>query len=153
MARRSLDLARLVAAGLALVSAVGCTEKVPMPTDPTGGPGPGPGGPPMTPDSIQAIFTARCIGCHSGGSPAAGMDLSAGHSYESTVDVPSAACAGLDRIEPNDPANSCLVRRIEGSVPPRMPLGGTGPLPAADIAKIRSWISQGAPGVVSGPVP
>ncbi len=148
MPRRSLALALVAAAILSLPAALGCTEKVPMPTAPIV---PGPSGPPMTPDSIQAIFTSRCIACHSGTTPAAGMDLSVGHSYENTVDVPSAACSGLDRIEPNDPANSCLVRRIEGTVLPRMPLGGTGPLAPADIARIRNWISQGAPGVVSGP--
>jgi hypothetical protein len=146
MSRRLLALALLGTTALSLLASLGCTEKVRMPTAPAG-----PTGPLVTPDSIQAIFSARCIQCHSGSTPAAGMDLSADNSYANTVNVGSSACAPLDRIEPNDPANSCLVRRIEGTVLPRMPLGGTGPLPAADIARIRGWVSQGAPGVVSGP--
>lgn len=145
MTRRLPALALLGWAGLALLAALGCTEKVHLPTALPG--------PAMTPDSIQAIFTARCAlpACHSGPTPTGGMDLSAGNSYANTVNVPSTACSGLDRVEPNDPDNSCIVRRIEGTVQPRMPLGGTGPLAPEDIARIRSWISQGAPGVVTGP--
>jgi len=35
---------------------------------------------------IQPIFTAKCISCHSGGSPAAGLDLSEGNAYNSIND-------------------------------------------------------------------
>lgn len=137
----------LFSTALALLAALGCTEKVPLPTAVGGGP------PPVfvTPDSIQAIFSSRCIGCHSGSPPAAGMDLSADSSYKYIVNVPSGACASLDRVEPGDPANSCIVRRIEGTVLPRMPLGGTGPLQPAQITMIRNWITQGAPGTIAGP--
>ncbi len=146
MPRKLLALALLVSATLPLLAALGCTEKIRPPTSPLA-----PTGPTVTPDSIQAIFSSRCITCHSGSAPAGGMDLSANNSYANMVNVQSTACAPLDRVEPNDPDNSCIVRRIEGTVQPRMPLGGTGPLPPADIARIRSWISQGAPGVITGP--
>ena len=138
--------ALLFALALLGLAALGCTEKLPAPTSP-----PGPTGPPVTPDSIQAIYDSRCISCHSGGSPAGALDLTASASYASTIDSPSTRCAPLDRIEPFDPANSCLVRRIEGTVTPRMPLGSTTPLSASDIAKIRNWISQGAPGTITAP--
>lgn len=148
MTRKFLAIALLSSAIISLLAALGCTEKIPLPTSPEG-----PTGPTVTPDSIQAIFTARCAipACHSGSAPTGGMDLSADSSYAHTINVQSTACAPLDRIEPNDPGNSCIVRRIEGTVQPRMPLGGTGPLPPADIARIRNWISQGAPGVITGP--
>lgn len=150
MTRRFLALALLLSPLVTGLAVLGCTEKVHLPTAL-----PGPPGPTVTPDTIQAIFTARCAlpACHSGAAPRAGMDLSAGNSYANTVNVPSAACSPLDRVEPNDPDNSCIVRRIEGTVQPRMPLGGTGPLAPADIARIRSWIAQGAPGVIAGPAP
>jgi mono/diheme cytochrome c family protein len=135
----------LGATALLLLAALGCTEKIALPTAVVG--------PPpvfVTPDSIQAIFTSRCIGCHTGAAPAGGMNLTADSSYKYTVNVPSGACATLDRVEPGDPNNSCIVRRIEGTVTPRMPLGG-GPLSPADITKIRNWIAQGAPGTIAGP--
>lgn len=129
---------------ISLLAALGCTEKITLPTETQG--------PPqvfVTPDSIQTIFTNSCS-CHSGSSPAAGMDLSEGNSYAFIVNVGSNACAPLDRVEPGDPDNSCIVQRIEGTVAPQMPLGGS-PLDPADIAKIRSWITQGAPGTIAGP--
>ena len=147
MAPRLFALLLLSAVAFSLIAAVGCTEKVNLPTE-----SPLPGGAPVTPDTIQVIFDTRCISCHSGSSPAGGMDLSADHSYANTVNVPSGACSPLDRIEPNDPANSCLVQRIEGTVAPRMPLGSINPLPADQITRIKSWIAQGAPGTpISGP--
>ena len=150
MTRKLLALALLGSVVLSLVAALGCTEKVSLPTELP----PGPTGPPMTPDSIQAIFTSRCAvtGCHTGPTPQGGMDLTAGSSYANTVNVPSGACNALDRIEPNDPDGSCLVRRIQGTQPPRMPFQQT-PLTAAQIAMIRNWISQGAPPTFAGPAP
>ena len=145
MRRRIPVIALLGSTLLSLLAALGCTEKITLPTESQG--------PPpvfVTPDSIQTIFTNYCIGCHSGGSPAAGMDLSEGNSYDFIVNVASSACAPLDRVEPGDPDNSCIVQRIEGTVMPRMPLGGS-PLAPADITKIRGWITQGAPGSIAGP--
>ncbi len=145
MTARRLASALAVPVLLLALAALGCTEKLPAPTTP-----PAPTGPPVMPDSIQAIFNSRCVGCHSGGAPSGGLDLSAAVSYDNTINRPSTRCAPLDLIEPFDPAASCLVRRIEGTVTPRMPLG-TSALSAADIARIRSWISQGAPGTVTAP--
>ena len=130
---------------ISLLAALGCTEKITLPTETQGPPSVF-----VTPDSIQTIFTNSCS-CHSpSGGPAAGMDLSEGSSYDFIVNVASNACAPLDRVEPGDPDNSCIVQRIEGTVAPQMPLGGP-PLAPEDIAKIRNWITQGAPGTVAGP--
>ncbi|MGI9223506.1 MAG: Ig-like domain-containing protein, partial [Woeseiaceae bacterium] len=95
---------------------------------------------------IQAsVFTPNCTnaGCHSGGAPAAGMSLEAGQTFNNVVDVPSVGMPAMDRVEPGDPDNSFLVRRIEGTVAPQMPLGGA-PLDQALIDDVRQWISDGA---------
>jgi len=98
-------------------------------------------------NDIQPIFTSNCAvtGCHvSGGS--APFTLNAGASYAQLVNQNATVgpCQGQRRVIPNDPANSVLVKRLEGSTcGNRMPLGGS-PLPAASIQLIRDWISQGA---------
>ena len=49
------------------------------------------------------------------------------------------------RVKAGDPANSYLVQKLEGhaAVGAQMPFGGP-PLPAATLAVIRQWISDGA---------
>ena len=150
MTRKLLALAMLTLVTVPLLAALGCTTRIKAPTSPQGPPPPT--GPTVTPDSVQAIFTANCAvsGCHTGATPAAQMDLGADSSYAGIVGVPSARCAPLNRVTPNDPDNSCLVLRVQGNVTPRMPLGRPA-LTAANIATIRNWISQGAPGVITGP--
>jgi hypothetical protein len=51
----------------------------------------------------------------------------------------------LSRVAANDPDNSYLVQKVEGSAASgaRMPLGG-GALDQAVIDDIRQWISDGA---------
>jgi hypothetical protein len=96
---------------------------------------------------VQQIFTANCAfgGCHGGGTPREGMSLVAGQSYADIVNVPSNQVPSLDRIEPGDPDASYLIDKIEGTgLLQRMPAGGD-PLPPADIALIRAWVSAGAP--------
>lgn len=96
--------------------------------------------------AIQAsIFTPTCAvgGCHSGGTPAGGMNLEDGQTFANVVNVPSVGMPAMDRVEPGDPANSFLVRRIEGTVAPQMPLIGA-PLSQAQIDDIRQWITDGA---------
>jgi hypothetical protein len=133
------------ALAIALVVAVleyGCTTKVKPPPNAPGLPV----GPLLTPDSVQIIFDTNCIGCHSGPSPPAGMDLSADSSYSMIVSRVSIKCNPLFRIKPFDPMNSCLMSRISGRVLPRMPLGLPA-IPPADTSTIRNWIQSGAPGV------
>jgi hypothetical protein len=51
----------------------------------------------------------------------------------------------LFRIEPGDPANSYLLRKVVGTgiVANRMPLNGS-PLSDSEIALLRQWIVDGA---------
>jgi hypothetical protein len=101
-------------------------------------------------NDVQPIFTARCAtvaGCHTGPFPAMSMDLSAGAAYGAIVGVASMEVPSLDRVAPGDPANSYLVRKINGGpsiVGSRMPLGGPF-LSPAEIATITSWVQEGAP--------
>lgn len=96
---------------------------------------------------VQQVFTQSCAlsGCHAGSAPQQGMNLSVGVAYANIVNVPSSEMPSLDRIEPDDPDNSYLVRKIEGTgLQGRMPLGGA-PLSQQTIQLIRDWVSAGAP--------
>ena len=107
--------------------------------------------PPPNPDATfsaiqQNVFTAICVECHGGTFPSAGMSLEAGVSYNNIVNVMSGQQSSLFRIEPNNPDNSYLIRKLEGGPNisgNRMPLGQA-PLPQATIDNIREWVSNGA---------
>ncbi len=95
------------------------------------------------------VFSASCAfsGCHGGSSPAQGLNLSAGQSYNMIVNVGSAQQPSVDRIEPNDPEASYLYLKIiddpsiSGSRMPR----GTPPLSQELMDLVRDWIERGAP--------
>ena len=90
----------------------------------------------------QEVLTPTCAisGCHNGSeSP----NLSAGVAFNNIVDVQSSQ--GLDYIEPGNPDNSYLVKKLEGTgiAGLRMPRGATA-LSAAAIDSIRAWVTDGA---------
>ena len=97
------------------------------------------------------VFTPRCSSCHNGSNPAGGalpgsMDLRAGSSFASIVNVASLEQGTLMRVKPGDPDNSYLIHKVEntaGIAGSQMPLGGPF-LDVATIATIRSWITAGA---------
>lgn len=95
---------------------------------------------------IVEVFSGNCTGCHSGGSPSAGMNLSSDPvAALVNVDTQGPNSTNAKRVVPNSTATSELSRRIHANtVPPRMPPGG-GALSASDIAKIDDWINAGAP--------
>ena len=107
--------------------------------------------PTATLTEIQAtVFGPSCSGCHSGptsGNLPGGMNLSsANESYAALVNVVSLQVS-QDRVEPGDPDNSYLVRKLEGDagiVGNRMPQGG--PFLDQDTMNlIRQWVLDGAP--------
>jgi len=113
-----------------------------------GGSGGGGGGAVLTADfdSIQTlVFDAICTSCHIGATAPLGLRLDDANSYALLVGVASAQEPALLRVDPGNPDDSYLIRKLEGtqSTGGQMPLGMT-PLPAADIAVIRQWISDGA---------
>jgi hypothetical protein len=100
--------------------------------------------------SIQAtIFNTSCAvsGCHRGSAAPLGLDLSAGNAHGNLVNVSSQEVPDLLRVEPGNPDDSYLVRKIEGGpniIGERMPRGRP-PLSDAQIQRIRAWIEDGAP--------
>ena len=109
-----------------------------------------PGPTPFTFTEIQTqIFNASCAqsGCHSGATPQAGMNLSAGSAYANLVGVASSEVPALQRVEPGDADNSYIIHKLEGRagiVGARMPFGGPF-LDQATIDRIGAWIDAGAP--------
>jgi hypothetical protein len=100
--------------------------------------------------SVQPIFDDHCIECHVGEDAPRGQELTAGVSYDMIVNVESAELSGMDRIEPNDVANSYLIHKVEGTHRDvggsgvRMPQGGPY-LDDATIDVIKGWVEAGCP--------
>jgi hypothetical protein len=98
---------------------------------------------------VQAqVFSPRCAlsGCHVGTDAPFGLDLSSGLSRGNLVDVPSGEVPQLLRVQPFNASDSYLFKKLMGDPDINgdpMPLTG-GPLGAADLALIQSWIEQGA---------
>ena len=98
---------------------------------------------------IQTVFNNRCSNCHvkSGGSPAAGLDLDPGASWDSLVNAPSQEQLGRLLVVPGRPLDSVLFEKINCEIPNagwRMPRGRS-PLPLDEQALIFDWIMLGAP--------
>lgn len=111
---------------------------------------------------VSAIFQGNCTtGCHSGGSPSAGLDLSGSGTalIDALVGVtpvnPAAAAKGYKLVDAGYPHNSFLLYKCayaawddqfgmdvaEGNV---MPQGGN-PLEKEEVELIRQWILHGSP--------
>lgn len=93
----------------------------------------------------NAIFDPICSQCHIGANAPQGLKLDGANAYANLVNVASTEVPSLMRVKPNDPANSYIVQKIEGTaaVGQRMPLGQPA-LDAATIQMVKDWISQGA---------
>jgi hypothetical protein len=102
--------------------------------------------------SIQTnVFTPRCAGCHTGvGATLPGvLNLSnAAASHAALVSVASLQVPTLLRVNPRNPNDSYLIRKLEGApgiLGLRMPRGvGATPLEQTTIDQIRLWITNGA---------
>jgi hypothetical protein len=124
-------------------------------------PDPGCGGP-ATLSAIQdGIFTKSCAfgSCHGGANPAAGLDLTTGHSCGGLVNTSSCVFSNRMRVVPGQPDQSYLYHKVAGDdlgsnpdgtcaglangTPSRMPLGGV-PLCQGQIDQIKAWITAGA---------
>jgi hypothetical protein len=102
--------------------------------------------------SIQTnVFTPRCAGCHTGvgaNLPGALNLTNAAASHAALVNVASLQVQTLLRVNPRNPSDSYLIRKLEGTpgiVGLRMPRGaGATPLEQTTIDQIRLWITNGA---------
>ena len=114
-------------------------------------PPPPPPPPTVTLADLQAnVFGPRCSGCHFGGGAGlpGSMNLSSAQStFAALVNVASIEVPTLQRVKPNDPDNSFLIHKLEGTqtAGQRMPAGGPF-LDQATIDQVRAWITAGAPG-------
>ena len=122
--------------------------KLKEPTAPDGG-----GGDPIDPTAtftrVQSeILAPTCaqFGCHDLIGRQQGLIMASGRGYANTVGKPSTEMPQLLIVQPSDPANSYLYRKITGSgiTGDRMPQGKA-PLSADQIKLIRDWIRRGAP--------
>jgi hypothetical protein len=142
MSRNPVRIFFLVAFGL-----VASCGELKLPTEPPGG-----GNPPdptATFTRVQnEIFTPSCaqIGCHDRIGQQSDLILSAGNAYANIVNVASVELPQINRVTPNDPANSYLYRKVTGAgiTGDRMPQASPA-LTDAEIALIRDWIRRGAP--------
>lgn len=97
---------------------------------------------------IMPILKRRCAACHITGEEPGKMALVPGKAYAALVEV-DALDAAMKRVARGDPDASYVIHKIDGS---HLEVGGSGvrmpmhqgPLPDAQIALIRRWISQGA---------
>ncbi len=101
--------------------------------------------------SIQtSVFGPVCSGCHNGAGTTlpTSIDLrTAASSRAALVNVASTQVPTLQRVTPNNPGDSYLVRKLEGTpgiVGLQMPRNAP-PLDTTTIAVVRQWISNGAP--------
>lgn len=100
---------------------------------------------------VQPILSSNCVfsGCHVGTSPQEGLTLSSGQTFENVVNVASRQLPTMNRVTPNQPDESYLVHKIQGT---HLDEGGSGermpearaPLSQAEIDLIRAWIQAGA---------
>jgi WD domain, G-beta repeat/Planctomycete cytochrome C len=94
---------------------------------------------------IAPILAKNCGTCHS----------QAEHKSKLVMESYNALMKGGQHglvIVPHNAKESRLIRMLEGSDDPRMPLDAD-PLPATDIATLKSWIDAGAPGPVANEAP
>ncbi|MDH3601684.1 MAG: hypothetical protein OEU26_18905 [Candidatus Tectomicrobia bacterium] len=96
-------------------------------------------------DIQTMIFIPICV-CHVGAAAPLGLVLDTDDSINMLVNIPSARVPDLFRVEPGNPDDSYLVRKLEGGpdiVGSQMPLGGP-PLAQDMIDRVREWIVAGA---------
>ena len=96
---------------------------------------------------IQPIWNASCKGCHTGGGSSGKLKLDSG--YSAIVSVKSTQATSYNLIEPSSTSKSYLWLKLQGTHTSvggsgaSMPKGST--MSASDLAKIETWISEGAP--------
>jgi methionine-rich copper-binding protein CopC len=98
--------------------------------------------------SIQDnVFTPICAKCHVGASAPEGLQLTEGNAYNNLVGVPSTEQPSVLRVDPGNPANSYMIRKIMNTpgisgiqMPYMLPQ-----LPTATQAAMAQWVTNGAP--------
>jgi hypothetical protein len=96
-------------------------------------------------DIQEKVFNVSCAfsGCHGATGTKANLLLTNGNSFSNLVNAQSVLYPQFKRVEPNNSANSLLIKILRGQVSPQMPFNGT-PLSASVIDSIAKWIDNGA---------
>ena len=93
---------------------------------------------------IQTVWNTHCTRCHGS---SGGLSLTSS-AWSKIVDVRSGDIATMDLVEPGDPRNSYLWRKVEGThlgaggSGSTMPIGGS--LSSSELDDIETWILEGA---------
>jgi hypothetical protein len=85
---------------------------------------------------VHPILAAKCWSCHSQEKRSGGLSLA------TLADVLNGGRSGA-AVKPGSAASSLLIRRVDGEVEPRMPLGAPA-LSASEVAILRRWIDEGS---------
>ena len=88
---------------------------------------------------VAKVIRAKCVSCHGGESPAAGLDLT-------TYDGLMKGGVSGPAVVKGASAKSLLLQRIKGVGGAQMPLGFT-PLGPREVQMVADWIDQGATSV------
>ena len=95
----------------------------------------------------QNVFNPICTRCHIGAGAPQGLRLSSDSAYAMLVGVSSAERPQYLRVQPGNPNDSYIIRKLEGGpdiagaqMPYNLP-----PLSRETINSIRAWIQKGAP--------
>jgi hypothetical protein len=95
------------------------------------------------------FLTPSCArsSCHTAAAARAGLVLEAGQAYDNLVNVPSTQVPSLNRVTPNDPEASYLIKKLRGDSDisgERMPPDSSF-LSDEELGKFIQWIDSGAP--------
>jgi hypothetical protein len=109
-------------------------------------------------DLQEALFARRCglEGCHVPFEPTGGLDFVSPDLHLRLVDQPATTCAGLERIDAQNPDASFLLVRLspnptcDGEPIDRMPLVGD-PLSDDELVCVRAWVMRLASEANGGP--
>mgnify|MGYP006188266187 CR=1 FL=1 len=88
--------------------------------------------------TLAPLLAERCVMCHNASAAAAGLRL------DSLEGVKKGSSRG-PVVQPGNPANSEIIRRVKGSSQPRMPMTGPPWLADADVVRLERWIAAGLP--------
>src|SRR5436309_3131656 len=88
-------------------------------------------------NTIHPILAKRCIGCHGGTDPQAGLSLS------NRTAILKGGVTG-PAVVPGRSSESLLIKRVTGAIAPSMPLGSP-KLKPEEIRALADWIDQNAP--------
>jgi cytochrome c5 len=98
-----------------------------------------------TPESrVTALFQSRCVACHGGQKPPAGLSLEAGAFQQRLPGVASRQLKSVKLVDLETPEKSYVLMKVRGEKGiqgGRMPAGGA-KLPDADVLVIQEWIAE-----------